>query len=64
MKDNKDNKDKKDKKNKGAYIPLNAKMNKGVGNLEPPKTEYEERRVTFNRDSVKNIVGGEFKEDG
>lgn len=41
-----------------VYVPDGAKTNKGEISDEPPKTEYEDRRGSFDRELLKDLTKG------
>jgi len=45
-----------------VYIPENAKINESNGPMNPPETEYENVRCSFDRDVVKTkiVIGGRY----
>jgi hypothetical protein len=43
-----------------VYIPKGAKINIENISDEPPKTRYERRRVRFDVNAVKKMVGGRY----
>lgn len=44
-----------------VYIPDNdVEINLSNQPLEPPKSDYEDRKKTFRRDDVKKLVGGKY----
>jgi len=56
------NKTNKNKKTLG-YVPPDAALNFSNLPAVPPETRYEEGRVTFDIDAVKNLVKGNYGKD-
>ena len=52
--------DKPNKKSSCAYIPPNADTNYENKPKDPPKTEYEKRRVALRREEVKKLTKGKY----
>ena len=47
-----------------VYFPPDAQLNFEPSPAEPPKTQYENRRASFDIESVKKVVKGNYgKED-
>jgi len=44
-----------------VYIPAGVKLNVENKSANPPKVEYEERKVIFNREIVKDKITGKQK---
>ena len=55
----------KHKKKRGpiVYLP-DGDLNFSNFSNKPPKTQYEERRRSFNRNAVKKLTGGLYGRDG
>ncbi len=45
------------------YIPHGAKTNIANLPMDAPVTEYEERKVIFDKDTVKKMVQGKYGKD-
>jgi len=43
-----------------VYAPDNAEINLSNQPMEPPKSNYEDRKKTFRRNDVKKLVGGKY----
>lgn len=47
-----------------VYFPPDAQLNFDSMPADPPETQYENRRVTFDKEAVKKVVKGDYgKED-
>jgi hypothetical protein len=47
-----------------VYLPPDAQLNFESMPADPPETQYENRRVTFDKEAVKKVVKGDYgKED-